>query len=126
MKNGIVAVDFDGTIVTHQFPAIGEEIPGAFRVLRRLQKHGHKIILWTCREDDDQNPYLLQAVNFLSEHGIKLRSVNENLPDDEFRNPVHLRRKVFANVYLDDRNINSTVDWNVWEKWFEKHGWFEE
>ena len=29
----IVAVDFDGTLVTHEYPKIGTEIPGAAAIL---------------------------------------------------------------------------------------------
>jgi len=33
----IIAVDFDGTIVTHEYPKIGREIPFAIDSLKRLQ-----------------------------------------------------------------------------------------
>ena len=41
-----IAVDFDGTIVEHRYPNIGKERPFAFDVLKKLQKEGHKLILW--------------------------------------------------------------------------------
>ena len=47
--NKIIAVDFDGTIVTHMYPAIGKEVPNAIRVLKRLQEQGVLLILWTMR-----------------------------------------------------------------------------
>ena len=31
----IIAVDFDGTIVTHEYPKIGKDIPFAIDVLNR-------------------------------------------------------------------------------------------
>ena len=46
----IIAVDFDGTIVTHQYPAIGEELPFATETLRQLIADGHQLILWSVRE----------------------------------------------------------------------------
>ena len=46
----IIAVDFDGTIVEHKYPAIGKEIPFAFETLRKLQTEHHKLILWSVRE----------------------------------------------------------------------------
>lgn len=55
----IIAVDFDGTIVEHKYPAIGKEIPLATVTLRQLIKDGHKLILWTVRE----NELLDDAVN---------------------------------------------------------------
>ena len=44
----IIAVDFDGTIVEHKYPAIGKEIPFAFETLRKLQIEHHKLILMEC------------------------------------------------------------------------------
>lgn len=40
----IIAVDFDGTCVTHEFPRVG-----AAEVLKELTDKGHKIILFTMR-----------------------------------------------------------------------------
>lgn len=42
----IIAVDFDGTCVTHEFPKVGRDI-GAVPVLRKLVENGHKLILFT-------------------------------------------------------------------------------
>lgn len=36
----IIAVDFDGTIVTHAYPKIGKEISGAISTLKRIQADG--------------------------------------------------------------------------------------
>ena len=44
-----IAVDFDGTIVEHKFPAIGNELPFATHTLKTLQEKGHRLILWTYR-----------------------------------------------------------------------------
>ena len=46
----IIAVDFDGTIVEHKYPAIGREIPFAIETLKKLQAARHKLILWSVRE----------------------------------------------------------------------------
>ena len=46
-----IAVDFDGTIVTHEYPKIGRDIPFAIDTLKRLQKDFQVIlVLWTVRE----------------------------------------------------------------------------
>ena len=45
-----IAVDFDGTIVTHRYPDIGKEVPFAIKTLKMLQKDGHRLILWSVRE----------------------------------------------------------------------------
>lgn len=44
----VIAVDFDGTCVTHEFPKIGKDI-GAIPVLRKLVEKEHQIILYTMR-----------------------------------------------------------------------------
>ena len=45
-----IAVDFDGTIVTHKYPEIGEEMPFAIDTMKALINEGHKLILWSVRE----------------------------------------------------------------------------
>ena len=103
----IFAVDFDGTIVKHAFPDIGEPLPYAFQVLKGLVKLGHKLILNTCREDhptDMKKQYLSEAYAFCVKHGVYFRSVNENRLEDDFRDAKFLRRKVYAHNYIDDRN----------------------
>ncbi len=39
----IIAVDFDGTCVTHDYPKVGMDI-GATEVLKELVKEGHKLM----------------------------------------------------------------------------------
>ena len=53
----IIAVDFDGTIVEHKYPAIGKEIPFAIETLKKLQQERHflnygafvKVVYWKKR-----------------------------------------------------------------------------
>ena len=45
-----IAVDFDGTIVTHEYPKIGTEIPFAIETLKMLIRDHHRLILWSVRE----------------------------------------------------------------------------
>jgi hydroxymethylpyrimidine pyrophosphatase-like HAD family hydrolase len=40
----VIAVDFDGTIVTHKYPKIGEEIPFAIESLKLIQKEGRHLL----------------------------------------------------------------------------------
>ena len=44
-----IAVDFDGTIVEHRYPQIGEEIPFATATLKMLINERHRLILWSVR-----------------------------------------------------------------------------
>lgn len=47
-----IAVDFDGTIVEHRYPEIGQEIPFATDTLKMLIADHHKLILWSVREGE--------------------------------------------------------------------------
>ena len=38
----VIAIDFDGTIVTHEYPKIGKPIPFAIQTLKKLQKKEKK------------------------------------------------------------------------------------
>ena len=55
-----IAVDFDGTIVEHKYPAIGREKPFAIDTLKQLSFEGYKLILWTARDGN----LLEEAVEF--------------------------------------------------------------
>ncbi len=87
----VIAVDFDGTCVTHEYPAIGEDI-GAVPVLRELVEAGHKLVLYTVRHGNELN----EAVAWFKWHKIPLYGVNSH-PDQPTRSP-----KVFAGLYIDD------------------------
>ncbi len=118
----ILAIDFDGTIVDHQFPAIGEPVPGAFRWLKEFQAAGAKLILWTMRSDGDKNgPTQTDAVEFCRANGIEFFGVNAN--PDQWTWTVS--PKAYAHIYVDDSGINCPlrdnprmggrpyVDWSV-------------
>ena len=100
MTPKIIALDFDGCLVTHRFPDIGDPIPQTIAAIKAEQAAGAKVILWTCRRD---NP-LAAAVEWCAAHGIHLDAVNENLPEiiEAFDGDT---RKIFANEYWDDRAV---------------------
>ena len=97
VKPFYIAVDFDGTIVDHQFPDIGKEAPCAFRWMRRFQELGAKLILWTMRSDQQGcGNVLSDAIDYCREAGIEFDFVNEN-PQHWTSSP-----KAYAHVYIDD------------------------
>lgn len=63
----IIYLDFDGTVVEHAYPKIGREVPHAMRVIKRLQKAGHTIILNTMRCEMDEKE-LQKALDYLNQH----------------------------------------------------------
>lgn len=107
----IIAIDFDGTLVSDRFPEVGEPLMFAFDALRQLKEQGNKLILWTCREDIPERKYLTEAVELCRANGIEFDAVNENLPDSPFIEMGH-SRKVFADFYIDDKALQP--QWNAY------------
>ena len=103
----IIAVDFDGTIVEHRYPAIGEEIPFAIETLKMLIRDRHKLILWSVREGE----LLDQAVAWCRERGVEFYAVNRDYPEEEPEKNNHFSRKLKADLFIDDRNIGGLPDW---------------
>ena len=93
-KGYVIAVDFDGTCVEHNYPAIGMDVEGAVEVLRTLNKHGHRIILNTMRSGQR----LETAVRWFRDRKIELWAVNRN-PEQECWTSSP---KVYADIYIDD------------------------
>ena len=111
-----IAIDFDGTCVTHDYPRIGKDI-GAVTVLKRLVEAGHKLILNTMRSGKE----LQDAIDWFNENGIELYGANENPTQKSWTNSP----KVYAHLYIDDAalgcplkmdlNLSNRpfVDWEV-------------
>jgi uncharacterized HAD superfamily protein len=100
----IIAIDFDGTIVEDAFPSIGPERETSIDVMKRLQARGHKIILWTCRD----NILLEEAKNWLLERNFKPDSINSNICQYENLGA----NKVVADLYFDDRGFPPFQGWD--------------
>lgn len=45
----IIAIDFDGTCVTHDYPRIGKDI-GAVPVLKKIVENGHRLLRFNHQE----------------------------------------------------------------------------
>lgn len=86
----LIAVDFDGTIVTHRYPEIGEEIPFAVDTLKMLRLDGHRLILWSVREGH----LLDEAVSWCRERGLEFYAVNRDYPEETTDNNPHFSRKL--------------------------------
>ena len=104
----IIAVDFDGTIVEHKYPKIGNEIPFAIETLKKLTEDRHKLILWSVREGE----LLEDAVNFCKERGLEFYAVNTNYPEEK-GNHDYFSRKLKADLFIDDRNLGGLPDWGT-------------
>ena len=128
----IIAVDFDGTCVTHEFPYVGKEI-GAAEVLKELTDKGHKIILFTMRSHPEEinqnrtiggdiisNDTLQDAIDWFKKHDIPLFGVNENPTQKDWSSSP----KPYAHIYIDDAALGVPlkkdslsekpyVDWDI-------------
>lgn len=100
----LYSIDFDGTIVENKWPEIGDIQPEAKAFIKLLKSAGHEWILNTMRTGDK----LDEAVEFLKKNDIAPDYVNENHPVliKKFGNDP---RKIYADVYIDDRNAGGLV-----------------
>lgn len=92
----IIAVDFDGTCVRHEYPMVGKDI-GAVPHLKKLVDLGHKIVLNTMRSGSQ----LEDAVQWFKYNEIPLYGVNETPGQKSWTSSP----KVFAKKYIDDNAI---------------------
>ena len=116
-KDDPIAVDFDGTCVTHEYPKIGRFI-GAQKVLKRIVDSGGHLILWTMRS----NVQLDEAVAWFAENRISLYGIQRNPTQSNWTSSP----KAYAKIYIDDAALGcpmkeglkgerSFVDWDAVE-----------
>lgn len=96
----IIAVDFDGTLCTNEWPNIGAPRRGVIAYVKWRKENGAKLILWTNRTDLQ----LHDAIWWCREQGIEFDAVCENLPEivEMFGGDS---RKIFADEYIDDKAV---------------------
>ena len=112
MKQLTLAIDFDHTIVDTddvtcwEKPVILGFREDAEEVLRKLHNDGHIIIIHTCRSAHN----LVKALDWLDDNNVHYDYVNCNAPNVN-RPFSHESRKIFADFYIDDRNIGGLPSW---------------
>lgn len=104
-----IAVDFDGTIVSHEYPAIGAERPFAIDTLKMLIADGHRLILWSVREGQ----LLEDAINWCEERGVHFFAVNKDFPEENADAYKDHSRKLKVDLFIDDRNVGGLPDWGT-------------
>lgn len=115
----VIAVDFDGTIVEHKYPKIGDEIPFATDTLKMLINDGHQLIMWSVREGE----LLQEAIDWCHERGVDFWAVNRDYPEEDENggNNNHFSRKLKADLFIDDRNIGGLPDWGTIYQMIKHH-----
>lgn len=125
MAELVIAVDFDGTCVTHEYPYMGSDI-GAVPVLKELTDAGYRLILTTMRSGKTEK----EAVKWFKDNDIPLWGVNKNPEQKSWTSSP----KVYADLYIDDcalgvpltTSASSTrpyVDWTRVRKWLVAEGY---
>ncbi|RYF64747.1 MAG: hypothetical protein EOO39_26115 [Cytophagaceae bacterium] len=126
----VVAVDFDGTCVTHEYPKVGKDCPHAVEVLKQIVSSGAGIILFTMRHSD----YLNEAVRWFAEREIPLYGIQLNPTQHTWTSSS----KCYAHLYIDDAALGCPllvdptvadrpfVDWIGVDKLLQKHDWYVE
>lgn len=118
-----IVVDFDGTCVTHDFPAVGKDI-GAVPVLKQLTDAGHKLILFTMRSDKKAvevsehdkstgvhpvaGQYLTEAVNWFKENDIPLYGIQTNPTQKHWTESP----KAYGELIIDDAALGAPLKFN--------------
>jgi hypothetical protein len=125
MNKLVIAIDFDGTCVTHEYPYIGSDI-GAVPVLKELTDAGYRLILNTMRSGKSEK----EAVAWFKQNDIPLFGVNKNPEQRSWTSSP----KVYANLYIDDSalgiplttsdlSIRPFVDWVRVREWLVAEGY---
>ena len=124
----IIAIDFDGTCVTHEFPNIGKDI-GAVPVLKELVANGHQLILWTMRSNNGELPlitpngientsgnFLDDAAMWFESNQIPLWGIQSNPEQKSWTTSP----KAYAQLYIDDAALGCPlmVDLNLSDRPF--------
>jgi hypothetical protein len=97
----VIAIDFDGTLCSDEFPAIGRPNMRYIWFAKMAKRRGARLVLWTCRTGQR----LKEAVTWCEWRGLSFDAVNDNLPDNFDK--YGYSRKVCADYYLDDKNLGS-------------------
>ena len=119
----VIAIDFDGTCVTHEYPNEGNDI-GAVPVLKKLVEKGHELILFTMRSGMG----LDDAIQWFLRNDIRLYGIQYNPTQSMWT----ASNKAYAQLYIDDAALGCPlkadltisnrpfVDWSEVEKLLKK------
>lgn len=114
----IILCDFDGTVIPKLLEIGTTDFDtGAKIVLKKLVEAGHKIVLWTCRNDEPDNPYnyingekrnpssLQEAIDWFNNNGVPLYGIN-SFPGEKDAG-TGSSRKLLGDIIIDDTAIGT-------------------
>lgn len=113
----IFLIDFDDTCVISDFPNIIADNLGAVDTLKELTDNGHRLILFTCRNNITYDisekesggiiggiksgMYLNKAIQWFKKHDIPLYGIQKN-PDQTYE---HASPKPWFDYIIDDKAL---------------------
>ena len=123
IDNKVILVDFDNTICVDEWPNIGELIPGALDVIKKLQDNGHTLILYTQRSVEFPvcNPKL---VEYMSKYPRLVSKTDSTYDFHSTNNVKKIERQYYVdiitpvieyltNLGLDFKYINCNEEWET-------------
>lgn len=120
----VIAIDFDGTIVTHEYPYVGKPVRLAKEVIKMLLDNGHRCFLYTMRDGSE----LMDAIEYCQDNELQMWGWNES-PEQFSESP-----KQYATFYIDDAAVGCPllydpkvsrrpfVNWVAVARYFERLG----
>jgi len=97
-----IVVDFDGTVVTHDYPRVGKDI-GAVPLLKKLVDNEHQLILFTMRSGKE----LEDAVKWFADNEIPLFGIQTNPTQHEWTDSP----KAYGQLIIDDAALGCPLIW---------------
>ena len=97
-----IVVDFDGTVVTHDYPRVGKDI-GAVPLLKKLVENKHQLILFTMRSGKE----LEDAVKWFADNEIPLFGIQTNPTQHEWTDSP----KAYGQLIIDDAALGCPLIW---------------
>lgn len=119
-----VCIDFDGTVVEHMYPVVGNTLPMCVEYLKFwVESFNVGLILDTMRDGKE----LEDAVNWFKKHDIPLYGISKHPTQHTWTKSP----KAYAPFSIDDRNVGTPlkiysqsrrlgVDWDVVGPFFTK------
>ena len=103
----IIAIDFDGTVHTGEWPSVGSMRKDAGIVMKKLIDEGYGIIINTCREGIP----LYDGILWMDHNGIPYHYINCNFPHIIEHYGADCR-KISADLYIDDKCLTGLPEWD--------------
>lgn len=115
-KPYIIAVDFDGTLCSYLYPAIGVPNKRLIRYLLKRKQKGAILVLWTCRGGQE----LVDAREWCEQQGLIFDSVNANPEAAIAYHNGSDPRKIGYDELIDDK-VNRR-----WSRPFKRKRWIHD